>query len=138
MITIGNEIIEAPMAWRCRFFEYRSYRSLFKRYFSEGAKWTTAPKPLMGDDLYNSLYRDANVDRIKLTRAGKYATTEFEPCFDAADFLRAGKDIFAQRSHVRMPPTSSYNIAMCSSFPLSESCELNYVCIVDHSLLLFR
>jgi len=31
---------------------------------------------------------------------GKYVTTEFEPCFDAADFVRAGKDIFAQRSEV--------------------------------------
>ena len=58
----------------------------------------------MGDDLYDSLYRDPNVDRITLTRAGKYVTTEFEPCFDAADFLRAGKDIFAHRSHVRVPP----------------------------------
>lgn len=27
-------------------------------------------------------------------------TTEFEPCFDAADFMRAGKDIFVQRSQV--------------------------------------
>lgn len=27
-------------------------------------------------------------------------TTEFEPCFDAADFIRAGRDIFAQRSQV--------------------------------------
>ena len=27
-------------------------------------------------------------------------TTEFEPCFDAADFIRAGRDIFVQRSQV--------------------------------------
>ena len=32
---------------------------------------------------------------------GTFATTEFEPCFDAADFTRAGKDIFVQRSMVR-------------------------------------
>ena len=31
---------------------------------------------------------------------GRYVTTEFEPCFDAADFIRAGRDIFAQRSQV--------------------------------------
>ena len=101
MISIGDEIIEAPMAWRCRFFEYRSYRSLFKKYFIEGAKWTTAPKPLMSDDLYDSVYHDTDSpDRNKLTREGKFVTTEFEPCFDAADFLRAGSDIFAHRSHV--------------------------------------
>lgn len=31
---------------------------------------------------------------------GKFVTTEFEPCFDAADFIRAGRDVFAQRSQV--------------------------------------
>jgi len=53
IITIGNEIIEAPMAWRSRFFEYRAYRSLMKEYFNKGAKWTTAPKPTMSDKLYD-------------------------------------------------------------------------------------
>ena len=104
MITIGNEIIESPMAWRCRFFEYRSYRSLFKKYFSEGAKWTTAPKPLMSDHLFDFTFADEMdaAAREKLMKEGRYVTTEFEPCFDAADFLRAGRDIFAQRSHVRI------------------------------------
>ena len=39
-------------------------------------------------------------DRHKLAAQGKFVTTEFEPCFDAADFIRAGRDIFAQRSQV--------------------------------------
>ena len=101
LIVIGNEIIEAPMAWRSRFFEYRAYRSLIKEYFHGGAKWTTAPKPQMSDELYDQEYPIKNVqDRQKLAMAGKFVTTEFEPCFDAADFIRAGKDIFAQRSQV--------------------------------------
>ena len=33
LMVIGDEIIEAPMAWRTRFFEYRAYRSLLKEYF---------------------------------------------------------------------------------------------------------
>ena len=33
LMVVGNEIIEAPMAWRSRFFEYRAYRSLLKEYF---------------------------------------------------------------------------------------------------------
>lgn len=49
---IGNEIIEAPMAWRSRFFEYRPFRSLIKDYFREGGGWTAAPKPEMSDALY--------------------------------------------------------------------------------------
>ena len=36
-------------------FEYRTYRPLLKEYFKRGAKWTTAPKPLMSDDLYNQV-----------------------------------------------------------------------------------
>ena len=39
-------------------------------------------------------------DRHKLAAQGKFVTTEFEPCFDAADFIRAGRDIFGQRSQV--------------------------------------
>ena len=41
------------MAWRSRFFEYRAYRELMKEYFTAGAKWTTAPKPTMSDQLYD-------------------------------------------------------------------------------------
>ena len=39
-------------------------------------------------------------DRHRLAAQGKFVTTEFEPCFDAADFIRAGRDVFAQRSQV--------------------------------------
>lgn len=53
LFAVGNELIEAPMAWRCRFFEYRAYRTLMKEYFSRGAKWTTAPKANMSDELYD-------------------------------------------------------------------------------------
>ena len=55
LIVVGDEIIEAPMAWRSRFFEYRPYRPLLKEYFKQGAKWTTAPKPLMSDELYDEV-----------------------------------------------------------------------------------
>lgn len=40
-------------------------------------------------------------ERHSLAAKGLFVTTEFEPCFDAADFMRAGRDIFAQRSQVR-------------------------------------
>jgi len=101
LTVIGDEIIEAPMAWRARFFEYRAYRKLIKDYFRQGAKWCTPPKPQMSDDLYDFDYPMTNVqDRHRLAAQGKFVTTEFEPCFDAADFIRAGRDVFAQRSQV--------------------------------------
>ena len=100
LMVVGEEIIEAPMAWRSRFFEYRAYRSILKEYFRQGAKWTTAPKPLMSDELYDINYSSDAEERHKLAAVGKFVTTEFEPCFDAADFIRAGRDIFVQRSQV--------------------------------------
>ncbi|KAK3710666.1 hypothetical protein QZH41_011008, partial [Actinostola sp. cb2023] len=102
LLVVGNEIIESPMAWRSRFFEYRAYRPLIKEYFRQGARWTTAPKPLMSDDLYDTDYpmRTTVEDRNQLAAQGRFVTTEFEPCFDAADFMRAGRDIFVQRSQV--------------------------------------
>ncbi|XP_029599831.1 glycine amidinotransferase, mitochondrial [Salmo trutta] len=101
LMVVGNEIIEAPMAWRSRFFEYRAYRPLIKEYFRKGAKWTTPPKPTMSDELYDQEYPIRTVeDRHKLAAQGKFVTTEHEPCFDAADFIRAGRDLFVQRSQV--------------------------------------
>merc|ERR1719197_1585485 len=63
--------------------------------------FTTAPKPTMADELYDLQYsaRDAE-ERKQLAEQNKYVTTEFEPCFDAADFIRCGFDVFAQRSQV--------------------------------------
>ena len=101
LMVVGEEIIEAPMAWRSRFFEYRAYRPLLKEYFRLGAKWTTAPKPLMSDELYDFNYTRKVQERHKLAAEGRFVTTEFEPCFDTADFIRAGRDIFVQGSQVR-------------------------------------
>lgn len=96
LITIGNEIIEAPMAWRSRFFEYRPYRKLIREYFQKGAKWTAAPKPEMTDDLFITEEEWLNRPAGQMT----YVSTEYEPIFDAAEFTRMGRDIFVQRSHV--------------------------------------
>jgi len=101
LLVIGNEIIEAPMAWRPRFFEYRAYRSLIKEYFKKGAKWTAAPKPTMSDQLYDMDYPiTSGAKRNELIAQNRFVTTEYEPCFDAADFMRAGTDIFVQKSQV--------------------------------------
>ena len=36
LIVIGNEILEAPMAWRSRYFEFLAYRSLVMEYWKKG------------------------------------------------------------------------------------------------------
>jgi glycine amidinotransferase len=94
-MVVGDEIIETPMAWRSRFFEMYAYRSLFKEYFNKGARWTSAPKPQLLDELYNF-----NYSTPKPGEPMRYVITEFEPVFDAADFMRCGRDIFVQKSNV--------------------------------------
>lgn len=94
-LIIGNEILETPMADRSRYFEAWAYRSLFKEYFKAGAKWTAAPKPQLQDALYDPNYRIPGPDE-----PNRFTLTEFEPVFDAADFVRCGRDIFGQMSHV--------------------------------------
>jgi glycine amidinotransferase len=94
-LIVGDEIIETPMAWRSRYFEPHAFRKLFKEYFARGARWTAAPRPELRDELFN----------YKWTRPSKeeplrYMITEFEPVFDAADFVRCGRDLFGIRSNV--------------------------------------
>jgi glycine amidinotransferase len=93
LLVVGDEIIEAPMSRRARYFEYRAYRSLLKEYFRQGARWTAAPKPTMGDRLYVPGY-DTEADPFDFST--HRSLTEFEPCFDAACFCRMGRDIFWQ------------------------------------------
>lgn len=52
LLVVGDGIIEASMAMRCRFFEHLPYRSLVTQYFNAGARWTAAPKPSMSDQMY--------------------------------------------------------------------------------------
>lgn len=95
LLLLGNEILETPMAWRCRYFEMAAYRALLKEYFAGGAKWTAAPRPMLLDDLFD--------EQFKVPEDGApvhYVINEFEPVFDAADFIRCGKDIFMARSNV--------------------------------------
>ena len=90
LLVVGDEIIEAPMSDRGRYFETWPYRSLLKEYFRAGARWTAAPKPQLRDDLYD----------LPAPYEGRWITTEFEPTFDAADYVRCSRDIIGQRSHV--------------------------------------
>jgi glycine amidinotransferase len=94
LLVVGDEIIEAPMAWRCRYHEIDAYRPLLWEYFRHGARWSAAPRPLLRDELY-----DAHWERPRAAGQG-FVVGEGEPTFDAADFVRCGRDLFAQRSHV--------------------------------------
>lgn len=95
LLIIGNEIIETPTCWRSRYFEAGAYRSLLKEYFLKGARWTAAPKPQLTDQLFDYKYQSH-----KPAKGLRFVVNEFEPVFDAADFVRCGRDLFVTRSNV--------------------------------------
>jgi len=94
-LVVGQEIIEAPQSWPCRYFEAFAYRTLFTEYFRQGARWTAAPKPQLTDRLFEPGYQPPDPGEPM-----RYVINEFEPVFDAADFVRCGRDLFVLRSNV--------------------------------------
>lgn len=67
-----------------------------QEYFNAGARWIAAPRPELVDTQFHG--PDAT--------QGLGTVTEFEPTFDAADFLRFGVDVVGQLSNV----TNSFGV----------------------------
>ena len=51
LLTVGSEILEATMSYRCRWFEYLCYRPLIQKYYNEdpNMRHESAPKPRLTD-----------------------------------------------------------------------------------------
>jgi N-dimethylarginine dimethylaminohydrolase len=80
LLVIGDQIIETPNVIRSRQQETFSYRKLLIEYMNTGAKWYSAPRPMLLDSLFD-------VDLEKPTPRND------EPAFDAANILRFGRDL---------------------------------------------
>jgi N-dimethylarginine dimethylaminohydrolase len=80
MLVIGDQIIETPNVIRSRAQESYSYRKLMIEYLKSGAKWYSAPRPMLLDSLF-----DVDMD--------KPMPRNDEPAFDAANILRFGRDL---------------------------------------------
>ncbi|MER5766363.1 inosamine-phosphate amidinotransferase 1 [Streptomyces sp. NPDC001985] len=80
-LTVGTSIIETPMVLRSRFLEGFAYKDLFLEYFESGARWLSAPKPQLTDDMYEPSAPPG--ERLR----------DLEPAFDAANVLRFGTDL---------------------------------------------
>lgn len=90
------------MSRRDRYFEIFAYRKTIEYLYSndENCLWKAAPKTSMADDMYREEWFDIDNEKrktmldttsfaLKLNSDGKLPVV-----FDAADFTRAGKDIF--------------------------------------------
>lgn len=93
LLVVGDQIIEAPMAQRARFFEYRGYRQLMREYFAAGARWVAPPKPLMDEASYKA---DYTTEQAPFDAKEHHILDTKDSCFDAASFARFGRDIFWQ------------------------------------------
>ena len=101
LLTVGPEILEATMSYRCRWFEYLCYRPLLQSYWEQDPNFRheAAPKPRLTDQDYRPDYlteRISEGQRLEWTANKHFVTTEEEPLFDAADVLRLGKDLIVQ------------------------------------------
>ena len=101
LLTVGSEILEATMSYRCRWFEYLCYRPLLQRYFEEDPDFRldAAPKPRLTDASFRSGYFADEIHvatRLKWTAERNFVTTEKEILFDSADVARCGRDLFVQ------------------------------------------
>ena len=93
LLVIGDQIIEAPMGWRSRFFEHHAYKSLCKEYFRGGARWISAPRPELSDASYKPGFVAMEEGEPQRT-----ILTDYEPLFDAADAIKCGRDLFIAQS----------------------------------------
>lgn len=102
-MTVGNEIVEATMCKRSRFFEDRPFRPLIKEYFDRDPLviWTAAPKPMMGEDSYRQDFWDwSDKERVERMRQYQLCLSEKEIMFNAADCLLVGNMMFVQQRMV--------------------------------------
>jgi N-dimethylarginine dimethylaminohydrolase len=83
-LVYGDLILECPMPLRSRYFETFGLRNLYQKAFEDGAQWLSAPMPRLTDQSYQS--QGVHKDMLTLN--------ENEPCFDAANILRCGEDLF--------------------------------------------
>jgi N-dimethylarginine dimethylaminohydrolase len=81
MMVVGDQIIETPNVIRSRSQETYSYRPLLMEYMAAGARWISAPRPMLLDSLFEGIDMERPMPRND------------EPAFDAANVLRLGRDL---------------------------------------------
>ena len=101
LLTVGNEILEATMSYRCRWYEYLCYRPLIQKFYDEDhlMKHESAPKPRLTNKSYHKDYLSDKIGvqkRLEWAAEKFFVTTNEEPLFDAADVLRFGRDLVVQ------------------------------------------
>jgi glycine amidinotransferase len=109
-IIIGNEIIEIPSSCRYRVFENDYIKHIFLDYFKKGAKWTSAPRPIITDNSYDKsrIYKlsDSSMNYYEDLKSKFKSPLDcgIEIMFEAANCMRLGDKILfnAPTEHERL------------------------------------
>ncbi|MFB7618831.1 glycine amidinotransferase [Kitasatospora sp. NPDC056181] len=99
-LILGDEIIETPPTLRARYFETQFLKPVFMRYFEQGARWTTMPRPMMTDASFDPANEDAapNIEAPLDPQASPY-DVGVEIMIDGANCLRLGRDLIVNISN---------------------------------------
>ncbi|WP_406359551.1 glycine amidinotransferase [Streptomyces sp. NBC_00715] len=107
-LILGDEIIETAPAVRSRYLETRLLAPTFRRYFDDGARWSTMPRPTLTDASFDLSYaRDAATtlggptEPVTDPQPSPY-DVGIEMMLDGAQVLRLGQDLvvnIAQANH---------------------------------------
>ncbi|PFH62183.1 hypothetical protein XA68_14724 [Ophiocordyceps unilateralis] len=103
LMTVGSTVIEAPFAWTCRRQEIKlAYTGILDELVSGGAvRICRAPLIAGNDSLYDHVsQRQAVGSNGNTKHSHGWAINNSRPAFDTADFMRFGKTIIGQLSHV--------------------------------------
>lgn len=110
LLTIGTTVIEAPFAWHCRRHEVTlAYSTILSELEANDSRVTVCRAPLItGEDtLYHGVLLDdgdgdgdEGITKEKSASTTWWSINNSRPAFDAADFMRFGKVIIGQLSHV--------------------------------------
>lgn len=85
-LILGETIIECPSPMRARQYETLTLHPLFVDYFRRGARWISAPRPKLTEEV------------VRFDCDGHPLLSDAEPLFEAANVLRLGNDLFYQVS----------------------------------------
>jgi glycine amidinotransferase/scyllo-inosamine-4-phosphate amidinotransferase 1 len=88
LLVVGSTVIESPMVLRSRYTDAFPYRRLLQEAMLDGARWIAAPKPQLTDAGYDP-YADQDHKSLR----------NLEPVFDAANVLRADRDLLFLESN---------------------------------------
>ncbi|KAK6067505.1 hypothetical protein SCUP234_08829 [Seiridium cupressi] len=107
LMTVGSTLITAPFAWRCRHREIELAYSDILLELSDGDPVTVCRAPSINghDTIYDNIEGttkpDARSNGYSESLTGSHwSINNSRPAFDAADFMRFGKVIIGQLSHV--------------------------------------